>query len=384
LGVGFVVRGGLDGGDLELEVGKGRNELGYLWRCWGGPVDRVEDDGGLGHVARSDDEAKLLEGVDVEADVLVAGAQVGEAHVHGEVVGLGEAGAVDQEMGKDAAIVLDQLGYRLRCAGEGVRRRCGLVLLTVAGGWRVGVLGRGHLYAVLSDRHYVAGHGPVFGVVLQVEALDEGALEHGTNCLVRVVGSGGCGGGIGAGLGRLGRLDGSRYIEAVEVDPGGSTENGVLVAVEGKCDEVEHGGVLHVEATMAQIGVGVDHPAIGRGVDIDDEGRGVRRGCWSLLSGGCLGEEKRRCKRKEGGGSADDLDLHGCSDGGPGIFLEDGSWTRVTKIWCASRGISCGWSRRGRYPALRFSRAFSPQFVNGYFPAAAPQDRIARAFSAQA
>jgi hypothetical protein len=288
-------------------MGQRGDKFGDVRRRGRGAVYRVDDDGGLGHIALCDDKAKLFEGVGVKADVVVAAAHFGEVHAHGDVVGLGEAGAVYEEMRIEAAVILHQLRHRLRGAGEGVHRRCRLVLFSVAGHRRVGVLRWSHLHAVLGDGHDVAGHGAFFGVVLHVEALGEGALQDGTDGVVWVIRSGGCGCGIGVGLGRRGCIDLGGDIEAVEVDPGGSAEDGVVVAVEGEGNEVEYGGVLHVEAPMAEVRLGIDDRAIGRGVDIDDERAGVWLGRRVLLGGGRLREQDRRAKDEKSKGSADDL-----------------------------------------------------------------------------
>ena len=126
-----------------------------------------------------------------------------------------------------------------------------------------------------------------------MKSLLECALDNGPHLIVGVRrGTGGVRR-VGFEARRLERGDTRDDVEVVEVDPGRAGEDGAVLAVIGEGDQIENGGVAHIEALMAEIHAGVDHRAIGRGVDVDDERLGRGRRC--ILRGG------RGLRKKNGG-----------------------------------------------------------------------------------
>jgi hypothetical protein len=102
-------------------------------------------------------------------------------------------------------------------------------------------------------------------------------------------------------------------VEAVEVDPGGATDNGRVLPIVvlfsksvRELDHVENRRVTHVKPLIADVGSVDDFRAVGRAVNIDDERLGRQ-----LLCGDRLLREKDGSTRNEEKGEGDAVDLHG-------------------------------------------------------------------------
>src|ERR1017187_1991304 len=140
-----------------------------------------------------------------------------------------------------------------RGAGEDALPGDGFVLFPVACGRSGGVFRLGELRTILCHGHDVTRKRALHGVVLEMKSLLECALDNWPHLIVGVWRGTGSVRRVGLQTRRLERGDTRDDVEVVEVDPGRAGEDGAVLAVIGEGDQIENGGVAHIEALMAEI-----------------------------------------------------------------------------------------------------------------------------------
>src|ERR1017187_8069203 len=274
----------------------------------------VHYDGGLRHVAQRHHNPKLfVQFLDVGINGILPGRQLLGGEPEREVVWLRQPGAVQQRMTEGASNQGEELPDCLRRARSGDPPRIVLLPDCPAAARLRRVLRPGQLRAVLRHGNNVAGQRPVLVVIFQVKPLFENALHNRPNRavrarsvhpIVRLAGVWDCG------------LEGGNnrgHVEAVEVEPAWTADDGsilpaiVILDAVGKIDQVDDSRIAYIDAPMTGIHRVIDRRAIRRGVYIGDERLARGRLRWVLCRNGLLRE-------KNGGGGSEKKSDGGAED----------------------------------------------------------------------